>query len=263
MILNRVRVAVARVLPERVALPALVELLLTTALIFLVVLAVRYVFGTPLGPRPESTVGSLALIGIVVGVLLWVVIESRPGRYSGGHVNPAITVPLWILGLCPRERVLPYVGAQLLGSVLGTWLADVATGGEVAEIGYALIRPAASVAGATVLAVEAGVGGVLVLAVAWTVARLPRVPVSVVIGVFVAVQLVALGQWTGGVLSPARQFGSAVLSSELAVAAPSLVGPILGAALAATLIRQAGWWSPSAVEQTAERADEARVAAGA
>ncbi|MFF4838190.1 aquaporin [Streptomyces sp. NPDC001315] len=43
----------------------------------------------------------------------------RPGRISGGHINPAVSLAMWRLGVFPGVSVLPYVVAQLVGSVLG------------------------------------------------------------------------------------------------------------------------------------------------
>lgn len=47
------------------------------------------------------------------------------GPISGAHFNPAVTVALAIQDLAPRARVLPYVIAQIVGAVLGVWLAHL------------------------------------------------------------------------------------------------------------------------------------------
>jgi MIP family channel proteins len=44
------------------------------------------------------------------------------GRQSGGHVNPAVTLALAMRGMFPRQRVLPYWGAQLAGAFVGAAL---------------------------------------------------------------------------------------------------------------------------------------------
>jgi glycerol uptake facilitator-like aquaporin len=53
---------------------------------------------------------------------LYVLIEVF-GPISGAHFNPAVSAVMAWRGEMPRRRLLPYVGAQLVGAVLGAWLA--------------------------------------------------------------------------------------------------------------------------------------------
>jgi glycerol uptake facilitator-like aquaporin len=53
---------------------------------------------------------------------LFVLIEVF-GPISGAHMNPAVSAVMAWRGLLPRSALLPYIGAQLLGAVLGAWLA--------------------------------------------------------------------------------------------------------------------------------------------
>src|SRR4029079_10685693 len=40
------------------------------------------------------------------------------GHVSGGHFNPAVTLGLWAAGRCANRHVIPYIVAQVVGSVL-------------------------------------------------------------------------------------------------------------------------------------------------
>jgi glycerol uptake facilitator-like aquaporin len=53
---------------------------------------------------------------------LYVLIEVF-GPISGAHFNPAVSIVMVWRGAMPRHRLLPYIGAQLLGAILGAWLA--------------------------------------------------------------------------------------------------------------------------------------------
>lgn len=77
--------------------------------------------------------------GVVASVVLmgkqadWIVITTGwalavtlgvylSARLSGGHLNPAVTLALAVRGDFPRERVLPYWLAQVVGAFLGAML---------------------------------------------------------------------------------------------------------------------------------------------
>ena len=55
---------------------------------------------------------------------LYVLIEVF-GPVSGAHFNPAVSAVMAWRGDLPRPWLLPYVAAQLLGAVLGAWLAHL------------------------------------------------------------------------------------------------------------------------------------------
>ncbi len=47
------------------------------------------------------------------------------GPISGAHFNPVVTIVLALRGMVGRERVVPYIAAQIVGAVLGVWLAHL------------------------------------------------------------------------------------------------------------------------------------------
>jgi glycerol uptake facilitator-like aquaporin len=47
------------------------------------------------------------------------------GPISGAHFNPVVTLALAWRGECGRSRVLPFIVAQVVGAVLGVWLAHL------------------------------------------------------------------------------------------------------------------------------------------
>jgi len=79
------------------------------------------------GLMAERLAGGNAAIALLVNTLatvggLYVLIEVF-GPVSGAHFNPAVTLVMAVRGVLPRGLLLPYVAAQLLGAVLGAWLA--------------------------------------------------------------------------------------------------------------------------------------------
>jgi glycerol uptake facilitator-like aquaporin len=222
--------------------PAVYEFALTTVLLFLAVTVVRFV------RDPDSVVyvadlgAALVVIALVSGAILTGLILSPLGRRSGGHMNPAVTVALWLMDSFPGRNVAPYVAAQIAGSAAGTGLARLVWGPEAAlpSVAYGAIRPAPSWEPAAVFLAEVG-GMAAVILVVGVVLALPRYLflMAYAIGLSVAVVIATMGTRSGGSINPARQFGPAVLSGQTTDLAIYLVAPILGAVLGAAVYRLA------------------------
>src|SRR6266850_7243648 len=124
---------------------SMLELILTSALLFGVTTVVRFVVGpSPISRALPQIHVELLIVGAAVGVLLTGLIKSPLGKISGGHINPAISFAMWRFGVFPAAGILPYVGAQLLGSVFGVVAARAIWGRLVEQplLLYAVIQPA-------------------------------------------------------------------------------------------------------------------------
>lgn len=94
---------------------ALDELGLTAVLLFLAVSATRWL-RAPSSPIYVADLGiALAVIGAFSGVVLVALILSPPGRHSGGHMNPAVTIAF----LPPAIAVALTAIIALLGPLSG------------------------------------------------------------------------------------------------------------------------------------------------
>lgn len=96
----------------------LAELLGTTLLLAVVI-------GS--GIMAERLASGNAAIALIANTLatvggLYVLIEVF-GPLSGAHFNPAVSVAMALRGELPAFELLPYIVAQLLGAMLGAWLA--------------------------------------------------------------------------------------------------------------------------------------------
>jgi glycerol uptake facilitator-like aquaporin len=79
------------------------------------------------GIMAERLAGGNAAIALLANTLatvggLYVLIEVL-GPVSGAHFNPAVSAVMAWRGELPRAALLPYIAAQLLGALLGAWLA--------------------------------------------------------------------------------------------------------------------------------------------
>lgn len=88
-------------------------------------LLVAVVVGSGLmGERLAGGSVALALLANTLATVagLYVLIEVL-GPISGAHMNPAVSLVMAARGVLPPRLLLPYVVAQLMGAVLGAWLA--------------------------------------------------------------------------------------------------------------------------------------------
>ncbi|RTL22265.1 MAG: aquaporin family protein [Burkholderiales bacterium] len=79
------------------------------------------------GVMAERLAGGSAAVALLANTLatvggLYVLIEVF-GPLSGAHFNPVVSAAMAWRGELPRAALLPYIGAQLAGAVLGAWLA--------------------------------------------------------------------------------------------------------------------------------------------
>lgn len=79
------------------------------------------------GIMAERLSGGNTAIALLANTLatvggLYILIEVF-GPVSGAHFNPAVTLVMAARGTLPRSALVPYVAAQLVGAMLGAWLA--------------------------------------------------------------------------------------------------------------------------------------------
>ena len=226
----------------RLARDSAIELTLTSILLFGVVTIVRWVIGpSPISRAIPGIHAELWIVGAAVALLLAGLILSPPGRASGGHTNPAISLAMWRFGVFPGTGVIPYSIAQLLGSVLGVVAARTVWGHIVAEppVIYAALQPGPGYSTWGLFLVE-GLGMTVIALVVGLCLAVQRLASFVpwIVGSLVGLGIALLGTATGGSLNPARQFGPAIVSGQTRFLWVYLLAPMFGAAIAAWLRRK-------------------------
>src|SRR6201987_5309865 len=118
--------------------------MLTFVLLFGVVSIVRWVIGpSPISRAIPGIPAELLIVGAAVALLLAGLILSPPGKASGGHMNPAISLAMWRFGVFPGAGVWPSPTPLCLGSVLGVRAAS-AVGARVGAdppVRHAVLQP--------------------------------------------------------------------------------------------------------------------------
>ncbi|MEU5096463.1 aquaporin [Streptomyces sp. NPDC020996] len=177
---------------------------------------------------------------VVCGLVVAVLISSPLGRISGAHMNPAVTVMLWLAGKVPGGKVPVYVSAQLAGSLLGTALGRALLGSPLADthVRYALLSPPVP-RSSVLIGIGEAMATAMLLAVVLRVARSPELEdvASVTVGATLTVLIILTAPLTGSSLNPARQFGPWFMAGSPGPLWPYLVGPLAAAVLVGTSAR--------------------------
>jgi MIP family channel proteins len=159
--------------------------------------------------------------------------------FSGGHVNPAISVAAVMAGRMPAQRGLMYVAAQLAGAVAGAMLLKMLVPGAITS-GLGSHALGARVTTEAAVVIEMLMTCALVYTFFLTATSARRELRPLVLGAFVLLAHLFGAGLTGASMNPARTFGPALLTGAWASHWVYWIGPLLGAALAAILWRWAG-----------------------
>jgi aquaporin Z len=83
---------------------------------------------------PELGIG---FVGVAIAFGLTVVTMAYAiGHISGCHLNPAVSIGLWIGGRFDKKELLPYIAAQVLGAIAGAGILYLIASGKAGfEIG--------------------------------------------------------------------------------------------------------------------------------
>jgi aquaporin Z len=210
--------------------------------------------GQTAGTAPV-TLHQPGLLGVAIAQgLAWAVLLSLTAPVTGGFLNPAITLMLWLFNRVSTARAAWLIGAQLVGGVLAglclryTFADDILQSAQfgaphVNPLAYPFLSRGSLWAGA---GVEFALTFLLVFAIFGNKQENGAGPHSAWLSAaaLTACVLVAF-PLTGAALNPARWFGPVVWESlnstrtgrqhPFADAFVYLAGPILGAVVA-------GWW---------------------
>ncbi|HEY5053918.1 MAG TPA: aquaporin [Solirubrobacterales bacterium] len=221
---------------ERGLAAYLAELIGTFLLVFFITSVVVLFVAT----GSQAQFGSdFAVVGLVHAFLLFGLIVMF-GVVSGGHFNPAVTLAAAVIKrIAPVDAVI-YVLAQLSGGVLGALLCK----GLLLDEGRATHYGAANVsgllsgnfAGSIVEAVGTFCLVLVILAAVYSKKSFKEwAPLA--IGTTLGFIVMVGGPLTGGSFNPARWFGPALVGNDWGGVWPYLLGPIVGALLAAAVYR--------------------------
>ncbi len=181
-----------------------------------------------------GAIGAGGLVGVAFAHGLVIVgFAYAYGHISGTHINPAVTVGLFIAKQIDAATAAAYIFVQLLGGIAGGFALSFVLGAD-------------SGLGATVLADGVSVNQGLFIETVLTFFLVNTVLNAAVsgkagghaglaIGMTLVFAILMGGPLTGASLNPARTLGPAVASGNFADIWLYFVGPVLGGVIAAVL----------------------------
>ncbi len=179
-------------------------------------------------------VGTGGLVGVALahGLILTVIVAAL-GSASGAHVNPAVTLAVWIRNEITARMAVAYWVVQILGAAAAAFLLRFVLGGIGSGLGATTLGSVSQTQG---VVIEAVLTFLLATAVLRTAIRKTLGEAGpLVIGLTLAAAILMGGPLTGASLNPARTLGPAMATGNFADLWVYLAGPALGAGLAALL----------------------------
>jgi MIP family channel proteins len=213
---------------EGIGKAAVAEFIATFALVFIGAGAVVMT-----GVSDGGLVGVALAHGLVLAIMV-----SLTAHISGGMVNPAVAIGLWVTGKLETNRTAAYVVAEVLGGICGALVLKLVVPASIfdaAHGGTPLVNVASGMGVGKAVLLEAVLTFFLVFAVYGTAVddRGPYAKTAgFTIGLVLTFDILAGGPLTGAAMNPARQIGPAVASGVWTDWWVYWVGPIAGGIIA-------------------------------
>jgi glycerol uptake facilitator-like aquaporin len=180
-------------------------------------LAFVFIAGAAIIINNQVTPGGLGLLGMATATgLAYALMVFTFHPISGGHINPAITIAEMFARRMPPSIAALYIGAQLVGAVVGALALEVAFQDFV---GDASAAAALSFNPALTGWIGGTIEGVLTFVLVVTYFRAfvdNRLPAagSAAVGLVVLFSFLVAFSLTGGALNVARVFGTGLVAGE-------------------------------------------------
>ena len=195
--------------------------------------------------------GALAVGQIGIGLSFGLAVTAAAyaiGPVSGAHLNPAVTVGVWLAGRMPASDVVGYVVAQVVGAVVASIVIYIiiqgsAVGYDIAAKGFGQngYDPTAGFTMWSAFLIEVVATFVFVAVILGvTHPKQQTILAGLVIGLTLAILHFAFIPVSGNSLNPARSIGPALFAGGTALSQLWLyiVAPLIGGAAAGLIAKQ-------------------------
>ena len=156
------------------------------------------------------------------GAVFIIILLSR--KYSGAHINPAVSIAFTISGELEKSLLWKYICAQLIGALLaGIIIGNFGATNFAVSISWGII-------------IEIFITFVLMMSIYLTIWQTDNdLIVAIVVGIIVALLAFYFGEYTGASMNPARTFGPNIASNNMSNIPVYWAATSLGAIMAAVI----------------------------
>jgi glycerol uptake facilitator protein len=164
--------------------------------------------------KPAITGADLLGISFAFGLIIAALVYTI-GKVSGCHINPAVTCALAITKRFPWREVPGYVGAQVVGAVVGAFAIWAVFAHSAIDLGMGMtsFNPDASTWAQAIFSEGIGTFMLMFAILGIVDKRSPSELAGLVIGGVVIAIIMIVGPITGASLNPARAFGPELVSA--------------------------------------------------
>lgn len=174
-----------------------------------------------------SAQGDILLVALGFGAVVAGVVVTL-SAWSGGHINPAVTVGVWLAGRFPGKDVAPYIVAQVIGALVGGGTLVIAASShpsapdlrllmDSVSIGYGEFSPSSFPFEAGFMVEILATATLVAVVLGATSVKVPQAQAPFTIGGTVALLVIFAVPFTNASLNPARATGSAIFANTWAV----------------------------------------------
>jgi len=188
----------------------------------------------------------IGLVGVSIAFGLTVLtIAYSFGHISGAHLNPAVTIGLWMGGRIVAKEIVPYIIAQILGGIAGAGVLYLIVTGNGSEIGtfaangYGEHSPGNYSMNAAIITEFVMTFMFLLVILGSTDSKAPSGFAGIAIGLALTlIHLISIPV-TNTSVNPARSISQAIFVGDWALSQlwVFIVIPIIGAALAGAVYK--------------------------
>jgi glycerol uptake facilitator protein len=203
------------------------------------------------------TMADLGMISFAFATVVVAAVYAL-GHVSGCHINPAVTLGLAVTGKFPWSKTPAYIGAQVVGAIIGAAAILGVLGPKASEVGLGVAAYGAGVGAGQAFLAEF-VGTFILVFTVFGVIHRKAVPgfAGLAIGLVVFAAIIPVAPATGASINPARTLGPMLVQqlaggsvqwSQLPIYLLAEITAGVAAALAYTLLSRTRSDAPPAVD---------------